>query len=164
MNVVLGLLKGVPILVWAIVAALGWGAFQKHRADAAASTLLRAQAEASVEREKGLQASIAETERRLAAQQEIAHVATEAATLARADADAAAGAAGRLQQRVAALQAASRASHPAAAGASAADRLGDALATCAGRYRDVAAAADRAVIAGSACERAYDSLTPRNAP
>lgn len=164
MNLVLGFLGRVPILVWVIVAALGWGAFQKHRADSAASTLLRAQAEASAEREKGLQASIAETERRLAAQQEIAHEATQAASQARADADAAAGAAGRLQQRIAALQAASRAEHPAAAGSSPADRLGDALATCADRYRDVAAAADRAVVAGKACERAYDSLTPRNAP
>jgi hypothetical protein len=157
----LGLLKAVPIGAWVVAAVLGWGAFQKHRADAAGATLLRAQTEASQQREKALQDSLTETERRLTAQKEIVYEADRLTAKAITDAAAANTAVGRLQQRVAALQAAARAGHPAAAGSSPADRLGDALSACAGRYRDVAAAADRAVNAGRACERSYEALTPK---
>ena len=154
----LGLAKALPVWAWALAACLAWGAVQKHRATAAGAELHRAQAEAAALREFDLQTSIAETTRRLAAERRNTHAADQAAALARADAASAAGAVERLQFRIAADQAAARASDPAAAGAGAADR--NALATCAGRYRDVAAAADRAVIAGQACERAYDALTP----
>ena len=149
----------VPVWAWMLAALLAWGGFQKHRAGAAGAQLQRVQAAAAIEREQALQASITETQRRLAAQQEIAHAADQAASRARADASAAAGAAGRLRERIAALQAIARSSDPAAAGPGPADRLGDALAACAGRYRDVAAAADRAILAGQACERAYGALT-----
>jgi hypothetical protein len=155
----LGIARVVPVWAWALVALLAWGGIQRHRASSAAGELRQAQAAAAIEREQALQASITETQRRLAAQQEIAHAADEAASRARADAHAAAGAAGRLRQRIAALQAGAGAGNPATAGASSADRLGEALATCADRYREVAAAADRAVAAGLACERAYQSLT-----
>lgn len=155
-----GLARAVPIWAWVVLACLAWGGWQRHRAQAAGAELQRAQAHAAAEREQALQASITETGRRLAAQQEIAHAADQAASRARADAAAAADAAGRLRQRIAALQASAAAGHSPAAGASPADRLAGALATCAERYRDVAAAADRAINAGRACERAYESLTP----
>ena len=155
----LGLARAVPWWAWGLAAALAWGGVQRHRAAAAGAELLRAQAESAALRELDLQASIETTKRRLAAQERDMHEADQAAARARADAAAAAGAARQLQQRIAALQAGARSADPAAAGTGAADRLGDALAACTSRYLDVAAAADRAIIAGKACERAYGALT-----
>ena len=49
--------------------------------------------------------------------------------------------------------------NPGASGPSAADRLADVLGECSLRYSEVAAVADRAIIAGQLCERDYDALT-----
>ena len=157
----LGLAKLVPAWVWVIAAVLGWGGIQHHRAKAAGAEMLHQQQVSAEAHAAAATAALAETGRRLAAQQEIAHAADQAASRARADASAAADATVRLRQRIAALQASAGPADPAAAGPGAANRLGDALSACGDRYRDVAAAADRAITAGLACERAYTSLTDR---
>lgn len=156
----LAVLGRVPVWAWALAACLAWGGFQRHRALASAAELQHQQAEAAEAQAKALKATIAETGRRLAAQQEVVHVAQNQAAKARAAAAAASAAAGQLRERIAAAAPSAAASDSAAADRGQADQLGDALGACAGRYLDVAAAADRAVIAGQACERAYDSLTP----
>ena len=86
------------------------------------------------------------------------------ADLARAlsDRDRARAASDSLQQRARALAATCSSSSPAGAG-KAAEAAGDLLADVLGRIDqaagDIAAHADRAVIAGKACERAYDGLS-----
>ena len=114
----------------------------------------------AAEREQALQAAINETARRLAAQAQATKEADENLNRARSAAVGAAAAADRLRVRLAAIKADAGASNPAAAGASQTDRLADVLGQCADRYREVAAAADRAVIAGRACEASYNALIP----
>jgi hypothetical protein len=101
-----------------------------------------------------------EEQRRAAAQQEAAHAAQMQITQARADAVAAGDAAGRLRERASRLAArsCSTAGDPVAAASSPADRLADVLGESVDRYRAVAEAADRAVIAGRTCEAAFDAL------
>ena len=106
-------------------------------------------------------AALTESQRRLDAAQEVAHVAGQSAVLARSDADRAAAAARRLRDQLAA-SAAARAADTAASSAGPADRSAEVLGQCVERYRSVAAAADAAVIAGQACERSYESLIPKN--
>ena len=161
LGTLLSALRSVPIWMWALIAALAWGGWQRHEAQQAAATLASQQATAAVQREAALQASIAETSRRLAAQERVTEDAQRSTVKARAAAAGAAGAAQRLRQQLAALRADAGAEHPAAAASSSTDRLADLLGHCADRYREVAAAADRAIIAGAACERSYDTLRPQ---
>jgi hypothetical protein len=104
----------------------------------------------------------AEGQRRVDEQQEVIRHAQTQLDQARADGAAAGAAADRLRQRAAALAAGcSRpADDSAAASPSPADGLASALATLADAGRRLAEDADRAVIAGRACEAAYESLTP----
>jgi uncharacterized phage infection (PIP) family protein YhgE len=158
---VLSMLKAVPFWVWLLVAALVWGGVQRYKANSAAQTYQQAQIEAAKRTEAALAENIRETARRLAKQQEATQHADAKTTAARADAAAAHAAAERLRQRLDAVRAAEpRASDPAAAGASTADRLADVLVQCVDEYRGVAAAADRAIIAGKACEASYKALMP----
>jgi hypothetical protein len=157
---ILGLLRVVPWWAWALAAALAWGGWQKHRATSIAAEFALAQQQASAEREQALAASIAETSRRLTAQQEATRRADSSLLKARGAAASAAGAADSLRARLAAIQADAGASHPAAAGAGQTNRLAELLGECADRYRGVASAADRAIIAGQACEASYIALTP----
>lgn len=113
----------------------------------------------AAEREAQIAAHMRETERRLAAQKEIADEAERKTRAARADAARAAVAAGSLRTHVAALAERAATCDPAAAGDGPADRLADVLGQCVERYGAVAAAADRAIVAGQQCQRAYDSLT-----
>jgi chromosome segregation ATPase len=157
----LAIVRGFHPLVWVIVAALAWGGYQKVRAEHHAAAREKAAAQAAIEREEALHASIATTQRRIAAQQEALRHAQTQTTVARAAAASASAAADRLQLRIAAVQARARSSDPAASGPSPADQLADALGRCAGAYRHLADTADRSVIAGRACEAAYDSLTEK---
>jgi hypothetical protein len=105
----------------------------------------------------------------MAAIQKEADHATTQALAARADADAARTAEQRLRARLAAVQARARAPDPAAPGGSAptghaTDLLADVLGQCVGRVRSLAEYADAARIAGEACERSYQSLTPKGNP
>jgi hypothetical protein len=156
---IVSVLRAIPWWAYAIAICLAWGAWQRHRANATAAEYQHAQAEAAQQREAALAASIAETARRLAAQQEATRNADAQTLKARGNAAAAGAAADRLRAKLAAVNADAGASHSTAASASATGRLADILATCADRYRDVAASADRAVIAGSACVASYEALT-----
>jgi hypothetical protein len=113
-------------------------------------------------------AAAAETQRRLGAQKEIINATSAQLDRAQADADAA----GRAGQRLRADLAAYIATHrggatSSAAAASAGASTGDALDVLAQLFSgaddtagELAQAADRARVAGLACERSYDALTP----
>jgi len=131
-----------------------WDAAEKVRAETAA---------------KAEAAARAEEQRRAAAQQEIARANEAALSQARADAAGAADAALQLRQHVAWLL--TRSAGGAASGdpaapvdraptGDAAGMLADVLGQCTARVQRLAEIADASRVAGSACERAYDSLTP----
>lgn len=110
-------------------------------------------------REEAMHAALIETTRRLTAQQEAADAATRQARRARVDAAAAADAAGRLRAQAIELAASAARCDSAPAGDGAADRLARVLGESVERYREVAAAADRAIIAGSECAGRYEALS-----
>lgn len=121
----------------------------------------RAEAEArevvASEREAAIHTALVETARRLEAQEKATRDARTQATKARAAAVAAAGAADSLRDSA---EAAARAcGDPATTGGSAADRLAHVLAAATDEARRVAEAADRAIVAGLACEASYYGLT-----
>jgi len=156
---ILAFLRAIPWWAYAIAACLAWGGYQRYQAKSAAKVYQQAQIEAAKRTEAALADNIRETARRLAAQQKATQDAEAQTVKARAAAGAAAGAAERLRQRLDAIRAASApAGDTSTAGAGTADRLAEVLGQCTDRYRDVAAAADRAVIAGRTCEAAYSSL------
>lgn len=158
----IALLRVIPIWVYIVAACLAWGGYQRWRANSAAQEYAQAQAAAATEREAALQAAIEETARRLAAQAKATKDADEQTAKAKTAAAGAAGAAQRLRAQLAAFAASATSSDPAASGAGATSGLAEILGECADRYRTVAVAADRAVIAGRACEQIYDSLaSPR---
>ncbi|WP_454710937.1 DUF2514 family protein [Cupriavidus nantongensis] len=113
------------------------------------------------------EAARAEEQRRTAEQRGIANAAAKERDQALADARAAGAVAEQLRVRAVQLAAAARAaSHSAAAGGSAAagdplDVLTDVLSRADARAGDLAEYADRARIAGQACERSYDALILR---
>lgn len=158
---ILAVLRAIPWWAYVIAACLAWGGYQRYRANSAAKVYQQAQIEAAKRTEAALAENIRETARRLAEQQKATQDAEAKTNKARADAAAAAGAAERLRQRLDAIRAASApAGDPAAAVAGQTGRLADVVGQCADRYREVAAVADRAVIAGRACEAAYQALIP----
>lgn len=159
------------VAVAAMVLALGtWAVVATARYDAADKALLQLQAEQAQAIAQAVTEARAEEQRRVAAQAEIANDAHRKMEIAQRNADAARAAAQRLYARLAAA-AANPSGHSAAASAGApagdtnvvpadvyrrllgaARRLGD-------RGVDLADLADRRGITGTACERAYDSLT-----
>lgn len=160
----LRLASAVPLWAWALAAALAWGGWQRHQVRAAAAELASQQAQAAHAREEGLRESIHETERRLAAQNQVSKDAQDQLDQARAAAGAAAAAAGRLRARVAAVQAGATADHPTPAGhctaaQDAARMFAELFSSADDRAGLLAAEADAARVAGTACERAYDALT-----
>ena len=113
-------------------------------------------------------ANLKETERRIAAQEEIAHVADQAASKARADADGAAAASTRLRQQLAAYVAASRRvskdpglATPGPAASAPVVVLADVFSRADQAAGELAAAIDLTHAAGGACQREYRSLAPK---
>ena len=158
----------------AIAAAAGAFGLQHHKIVTLTATLASERTQRAEERAAAASAALAEStayraeeQRRAQAQKEIADETDRKILALRADADRADAVAGSLQHRVAALVAAARAAagHPAAAGTG--PSTGDAaglLAELQRRADETAGAmariADERGAAGSACQRAYQSLTP----
>jgi hypothetical protein len=159
LNPSLDLLRRVPIWVWIVAVALAWGGWQRHRVQVVATTLAKATQKAAAEREKGLADSIAETTRRLAVQQEVNKHDLQAKEKAVAAAASSAAAVDRLRKQLAAGNPGPVPGDPVTGAIRDSGRLAELLGECADRYRVVAEKADRAVIAGSACQGLYESLT-----
>lgn len=158
----------------ALVAALGWQTVQRANAERGLAQEQRARAQDRAESESVARITSEtyrrEEQRRNQATQEAINAAEEQAARVRADLALADAAAGRLRQRVAALVAAARqaASNPSPAegGPPATDAdmvLADLLGRCGTRIRQLADLADQRGLAGSACERIHDELTPAEA-
>ena len=159
----LGLLRAVPLSAYAVIAALGWGAIQHHRAAAAGAQLLAERGRAAELREAAYRDALLTTTRRLSALQETTDEAIAQAARDRAAA-AAAAADRRVRERATALVARAAAADPAAAdgcapAANAARVLADLLRRADERAGLLARIADERGTAGRACERLYDSLT-----
>lgn len=144
----------------AIAAALiMFGLYTAHEQKLGAAEAVAVQAQQAL---AGERAARAESDRRTIAIQQKATNADQAASAARADADAAHSAGERLRQRIAALNRGA-ADHSAATPAGAASASADVVSAdlfasvvyTAGRY---AAIADAARIAGQACQQSYDAL------
>ncbi|SCU75502.1 conserved exported hypothetical protein [Cupriavidus necator] len=156
------------VIVVAAIFAAGW-AVNGWRKDAEIAGIeadrARERRDQALAQVKAVDDARFEEQRRTAAQTEIANAATKDAETARADARAADAVADRLRQRVAELVAAGRApgnTYPAGAGQAAGDPIGmlaDVLSRADQRAGILAEYADRARIAGQACERSYDALT-----
>lgn len=162
---VLGILRGVPILVWVVVACLAWGGYQRHNARAQERAKNAVIQQVAAEEAKALRASIAESDRRAQAHQEIASAAqAKIADLERSHA-AVRAVSTRVRTAAVAVAASAAASNSApAGGCQASDAAAGVLAELLGRAADRAALlanlADRARSAGQACEAAYNALTP----
>lgn len=161
MTILLAILRAVPIWAWALAAVIGWGALQKHRAEAAVKREETAKLEQADARATAIHGALVQQTRVVNTQNEVIHDATEQARRARTDADRAAAAERRMLERLRAAGGAS--THPAAAGASApagetAGMHADLLGRCVSDLRRMAAIADERGIAGQACERSYDAL------
>lgn len=160
----LSALRAIPPWVWVVVVSLLWGGYQHRRATAAGEQLRQAQAQAAAEEAKALRASIAESERRAAAHQEIASAAQARIDALERSAAAARAVAGRVRPAAVAFAASAAASNPAAtaeckATEAAAHVLADLLGRTVDRAAGLAHLADASRSAGQACEAAYQALT-----
>jgi hypothetical protein len=166
-------LAGGLLVAGAVGAVLWWGHARESRGYKAGEAAVTARWQAEDLKRAAVAATAqeearAEEARRQAAQQEVIDEFQRQAERARADAVIASAAAGRLQQRVAALLAAARSgqagsdpspSSPSAPAEDAARVLADVLGRCVARAELLARIADERGAAGTACERAYDALT-----
>ena len=158
MNPVFAILRAIPIWAYVVALVLAWGGFQKHRATVAAGVVAAQAQKAAQEREAALAAAIQERDRRLSAQVEVVTHANAEIDRVKADAGRTLSERDRLRARLASLQARRPGAGASAPAASPTDSLPDLLGQCADRYASVAAEADRAVVAGLACQQSYESL------
>lgn len=164
MTAVLAILRRVPAWLWPLLAALAWGAWQRHDARTQTERRKAAEVQVATERAQAAEATASESMRRVLAQQEVIHAAeVRSAALAR-DAAAARAVADRVRVAAASYAASSATSSAAAAGdCQAAETVSGLYADLLGRAVErgavLADLADRARAAGQACEAAYDSLT-----
>lgn len=152
------LLGRVPMLAWALIAALAWGAWQRHQVTVEKAGKLKAVQELAGVRLAAAQTTVTVLTNTMAGQQEAikdAHTQTEAADTARGAVTVAL--AGLLERNRAAGR--SRAAAPAAAGSApacaAAPVQPDVLSGTGEAAGQLAAYADRARIAGEACQASY---------
>lgn len=162
---VMAIVRGIPIWAWALVACLAWGGYQRHNARAQERAKNAIIQQVAAEEAAALRASIAESERRAQAHQEIASAAqAKIADLERSHA-AVRAVSTRVRTAAVAVAASAAASNSApAGGCQASDAAAGMLAELLGRAADRAALlanlADRSRAAGQACEAAYNALTP----
>jgi hypothetical protein len=158
----LSLIRALPWYAWALAAALAWGGVEHLRVGSLQGRIDRETAERSAAALAAEQAARAEESRRATEHREIANEAERLAARARDAAVRSAVAGDGLRERAAAV--AARCDTAAATGSTPAERPGDLLADLQRRLVDaagqLATAADQARIAGDACVKAYDSLTP----
>jgi NADH dehydrogenase/NADH:ubiquinone oxidoreductase subunit G len=162
-------LGSLSLRTWLIVgaaAAMLWMAHSTRLArDQAHQVQLQAQQDrerVAAERAKAAEAQAAQLVQRVTDQQEAVRDADRKTQELGRRLVAARAAADRLQLAADAAAAGATTAYAAgaaAAASSAADRLADVVQQCGRRLVEVGAAADRAVIRGQLCERAYDALT-----
>lgn len=150
--------KAIPVWAWLLLAGLAWGGFQHYRARSAVAELHKQELSAAKEREKALQESVNESQRRLRAQNEAIRYANESTKLATADAVAANDAVARLRVSLNAVKARAASANTSAGGRSETERVANVLGSCAERYQYLASRIDAAIIAGQTCQRSYESL------
>lgn len=158
---VLGLVRGVPMVAWAIVAALAWGGIQHARATRAVAALAEERAKIAAEREAALRGVLIE---KVAAARR-AQEATDEAERAKSRLEAERGRLDRavrgLRERVAAAAPTPAAAASVAASGASAGGAGDLCPELLGRVAEaagrIAVYADGAVIAAEACRAASTS-------
>jgi hypothetical protein len=159
-----GAATGVPLLVWPLLAASGWGAWGEIRAlglRAERAELRVEVADLRAAQDRARADTAAESARRTEAIQEVTRYANQYRARIEADRLGADRAHQQLQQRLTGAIAAARAA-AAAGGAPAGDPIGvlaDVLGRADERAGILAGYADQARAAGIACERAYNALT-----
>lgn len=164
----LGLLRRMPLIAWVVLALLAWGGMQQHLAGKRAAQLRERERAEAQARADTIRDALIEQTRRAEAVKGIADAAQQNARRLASDRDAARAAADDALRRLrdaAAVRASAGAADPAAgagsAPAGAADVVpADVLGRCAARVLELADYADRARIAGAACEQSYRALTP----
>ena len=153
-----------PIIAFGVASAIAVGAYAAGHWQGSESKQRDWDAAISEQRQQALDAQLEARRIENARSKESQRVADEARARVQAanrSADDARAAADGL--RWAASSAARRCSSgdSAASERGEADKLADVVGQCAQQYREVAAVADAAIIAGQACERAYLALTPK---
>jgi hypothetical protein len=161
------LLGRIPMWLWVVAVALGWGAWQRHLATKAHLALREREAQTAQATIEGLRSQLAERERIIKEQQHAGEQGARARDAAEVARLGALDAVGRLQlaarrAAAAACPATAASAGDGAASAAGPDVLADVLGRLAAAGGDRAAALDAARVAGIECEQRYDAL--RSAP